>query len=247
MNIYPDNHRAKWTDQESNFLYKEAKFKLDMAHIANTHKRTIGAIKFKLIRYAIDLSTNDNNLTLNDLSNITNLSNDVLIEGFKKLHYNFKNNYDTTNDKLSYCSIIYKDNKDNKEEKKENKTFPENHGLKWTNEETEQLYIETNKNMNFETIASNHKRTIESIKYKLFRNAVNLYLNDKNLSLIKLSKITNLPIDYLIDKFTILNIMPHYDNTDILNINKKTFISKLIKLIVLTSTIAVFYMAYRCE
>ena len=250
MNNYPDNHRAKWTDQESNFLYKEAKFKLDLSHIANTHKRTIEAIKFKLIRYAIQLSTNDNNLTLKDLSNITNLSNDILIAGFEKLHYNFKDNCEKINDKMSCKTFIYNDNKNDdysNNKNSDNEKYPDNHGVKWTVEETEQLYIESNKKMNFETIALNHNRTVESIKYKLFRNALNLYNIDKSLSLIELSKITNLSIDYLIEKFIILNIMPHYDNTDIIAINKKSFTSKIINLIGLTSTIAVFYMAYRFQ
>ena len=38
--------------------------------------------------------------------------------------------------------------------------------------------------------------------------------------------------------------MPHYDNTDIITINKKSFTSKIINLIGLSLTIAVFYMAY---
>lgn len=90
MENYPENHRVKWSDIETKLLYREAKFKLDLTHIANTHKRTIGAIKFKLIRYAIDLSKSDKSLTLDKLSEITNLPVDILIEGFEKLHYNLK-------------------------------------------------------------------------------------------------------------------------------------------------------------
>jgi len=229
---YPDNHRNKWTDKETKTLYKEAKLKLDLAHIANTHKRTIGAIKFKLIRYAIELSEEDETLTLNDLSKITNLSKEILLEGFRKLHYDFIEN-DLSEDTTSEASFIDKTK------------YPSNHGLKWTDEETSQLYKEIENKIDFDTIALNHKRTVEAIYYKLFRNAVKLYLNDNSLSLIDLSKLSNLPIDYLLDKFISLNIMPHYDNSEMtvkVEKNKLTICERIIMInyiIIISSIVGV--------
>ena len=53
MNVIPDNHRKKWTETENNTLKNEIKCKIPFHIIAKNHKRTIGAIKYKLIRNAI--------------------------------------------------------------------------------------------------------------------------------------------------------------------------------------------------
>lgn len=55
MDINPDNHRSKWTNNEIKKLLEEVKNKIPIYKIADKHKRTIGAIKFKLIRHAIEL------------------------------------------------------------------------------------------------------------------------------------------------------------------------------------------------
>jgi hypothetical protein len=46
----PINHRTKWTNEEFNQLLKETNNKLNIKKIAQNHKRTIEAIKFRLIR-----------------------------------------------------------------------------------------------------------------------------------------------------------------------------------------------------
>jgi len=89
MELMPQNHRAKWTDKEFKQLLKETKNQMDINEIANIHMRTVGAIKFKLIRYAIQLSEEDPDLSLKNLSKITNLSIEDLTNGFQKLHYDF--------------------------------------------------------------------------------------------------------------------------------------------------------------
>ncbi len=88
-NNLPINHRAAWTDKETKQLIKEIKNNLSIEEISNIHKRTINAIKFKLIRYAIDLADTDQSLTLNDISKKTGLSIYELKEGFDKLHYDY--------------------------------------------------------------------------------------------------------------------------------------------------------------
>jgi len=95
MENLPLNHRTRWTDNEFMTLMIEIKKNLDLNTIANNHKRTIGAIKYKLIRYAISLSEEDQNLKIEDLCNITKLSKEDLIKGFEKLNYTFFENEDT--------------------------------------------------------------------------------------------------------------------------------------------------------
>ncbi len=81
-NNFPINNRAHWTDKETKQLIKEVKNNLNIEEISNIHKRTINAIKFKLIRYAIDLADTDQSLSLNDISKKTGLSINELKEGF---------------------------------------------------------------------------------------------------------------------------------------------------------------------
>ncbi len=98
-NNLPINHRAPWTDKETKQLIKEIKNNLTIEEISNIHKRTINAIKFKLIRYAIDLADTDQSLSLNDISKKTGLSINELKEGFDKLHYNYE--YMEDNDSIN--------------------------------------------------------------------------------------------------------------------------------------------------
>lgn len=100
MNVLPDNHRKQWTESENNTLKNEIKCKLPFHIIAKNHKRTIGAIKYRLIRNAIaeinsvkNEFSGDINISIEYLLTITNLSKCELSEGFKKL----KCNYDVNN------------------------------------------------------------------------------------------------------------------------------------------------------
>lgn len=86
----PENHRAIWSNTEFKQLLKEVKKGLDFNTIANNHKRTIGAIKYKLIRYAIQLAEEDQTITLEHLCDITNLTKDDLVYGFEKLKFDYE-------------------------------------------------------------------------------------------------------------------------------------------------------------
>lgn len=88
--MVPANHRAKWTKNEEKQLLKETKMKIDIKKIAENHKRTIGAIKFKLVRFVIDLIDVEPTISLEKLLEITNLSKEELFEGFKKVNYHFE-------------------------------------------------------------------------------------------------------------------------------------------------------------
>lgn len=86
MEILPENHRTKWTINETKKLMDDVKKKTPIYLIAEKHKRTVGAIKFKLIRYAIELINKKKiEPKLNQITEITNLSKDDLLDGFKKL------------------------------------------------------------------------------------------------------------------------------------------------------------------
>jgi len=109
-NNLPVNHRAPWTDKETKQLIKEVKNNLNIEEISNIHKRTINAIKFKLIRYAIDLADTDQSLSLNDISKKTGLSINELKEGFDKLHYDYE--YMEDNDSMNDTDDDCDDNSD---------------------------------------------------------------------------------------------------------------------------------------
>ena len=86
----PINHRTKWTNEEFNQLLKETNNKLNIKKIAQNHKRTIEAIKFRLIRYAVKLIYEEPNKSLTHIQELTNLSREDLLEGFEKINYNYK-------------------------------------------------------------------------------------------------------------------------------------------------------------
>ena len=100
MEIMPVNHRAKWTNKEFKQLLKEIRNNMDINEIANIHMRTVGAIKYKLIRYAIERNEENPNLSLKNLAEITNLSVEDLKNGFEKLHYDFNDIPDEIPDEI---------------------------------------------------------------------------------------------------------------------------------------------------
>jgi len=87
MELAPLNHRARWTTSEFNQLVREVNKGISYETIANLHQRTIGAIKYKLIRWAIDLAEEDQSLSLKELCDITTLNKDDLLYGFEKLKF----------------------------------------------------------------------------------------------------------------------------------------------------------------
>lgn len=98
----PLNHRKRWTKKELNDLLKETTKKIAIKKIAENHKRTIEAIKFKLIKYAVELIEEEPSTSLKHISKITNLSKEDLLEGFKKIKYNY---YDDEEDYEVMCLL----------------------------------------------------------------------------------------------------------------------------------------------
>lgn len=82
----PLNHRKIWSNEEYKQLYLEVKNKINIEQIAKNHERSIGAIKYKLYKYAIRLSK-EHNLNLEELSMITNLTEEEILYGFSKFNY----------------------------------------------------------------------------------------------------------------------------------------------------------------
>jgi len=199
MEDYPENHRVRWTNRENIQLYKEVNNRIDLETIAKNHKRTIGAIKYKLIRYAIEMAETDETLTMQDLCNKTNLSRKILIEGFKKLKYD----YDLED------------------------IYPENHGNVWTDKEIAQLHNQIKEGVDLETIANKHKRTYQSIKYKLINYAIEMSEKDKLLTIEDLSNMTSLSCEDLIEGFNNFNYT-HFNTTTTNEI--ESYLIKFIKI-----------------
>jgi hypothetical protein len=82
--------------------------------------------------------------------------------------------------------------------------YPENHGKKWSINETIQLMKEV-KILTIDEIAKNHKRTNKAIFLKLIREAAKLADNDNNLDLYDLSIITTLKMKTILDGFEKIN------------------------------------------
>jgi len=90
----PINHRAKWSITEVEILLEEVKSGLSFEIIAENHHRTVGAIKYKLYRYIIQLLKKEPNLKIDDLIKITSLTKEEIISGLQKLNYNYNYDYD---------------------------------------------------------------------------------------------------------------------------------------------------------
>lgn len=97
MEVTPLNHRARWTTSEFNQLIREINNGYSFDKIANIHERTVGAIKYKLIRWAIDMAEEDQSLTMEQLCKISKLNRDDLMYGFEKLKFDYEYLIDNEN------------------------------------------------------------------------------------------------------------------------------------------------------
>ena len=105
MEDMPINHRMKWTNEEFNQLLKETSNKINIKKIAKNHKRTIGAIKYRLIRYAVKLIDEEPNTSLIHIQELTNMSREDLLEGFEKINYKY--NYNEIKEKKEDIYLKY--------------------------------------------------------------------------------------------------------------------------------------------
>jgi len=174
MERYPANHNTKWSSQEFKLLLKEVKKGLDFETIAKNHKRTINGIKYKLIRYAVELAEEDQTLNIKDLCNITSLSREDLIKGFEKIHYDYKyldNESEEDDDKTSDSDYY----PDTDTESEESKSYD-------TNSEKINNYEET-KNYIFDSIELINKKITFTCQIAIFMATlqIGLYIyNNRN-------------------------------------------------------------------
>jgi len=106
----PANHRTKWSITELELLLEEIKSGLSLEIIAEKHHRTIGAIKYKLYRHIIQLLKNNPSITMAHLIIITSLSKKEIIDGLKKLNYNYHDICDSFYDRYGirlFSKIVF--------------------------------------------------------------------------------------------------------------------------------------------
>jgi hypothetical protein len=89
-----ENHGMKWTVTETKQLLKETRKINDLDTIASIHKRSPYAIYLKLVKEASKIADEDYEISLKDLAEIVGLKPQALVDGFKKIKYDFKNDDD---------------------------------------------------------------------------------------------------------------------------------------------------------
>jgi hypothetical protein len=80
----------------------------------------------------------------------------------------------------------------------EDKEYPSNMGQKWSEEEEKLLLEELNNNIDIETIAQKHSRTIGGINSRRQEIAYKMYL--KNISIEEIIKLTKLDYNFIEQK-----------------------------------------------
>ena len=85
-------------------------------------------------------------------------------------------------------------------------------GLKWTEDESQELMKHINDGMSLEDIANTHKRTVGGVKNRIMTNALNI-MKEKKISLDEVSKLVNISV------FDLQNYKQYQDNKE--KIDKK--------------------------
>jgi hypothetical protein len=118
------NHGKKWTVKETKQLLKETRMIDNMDNIAKIHKRTPYAIYLKLVKEASKIADEDYEIDLEDLAKEVGLTPQALLDGFKKIKYDFvSNDEDSKDDDPDYepdneSEEVSNNENDNKSEKK---------------------------------------------------------------------------------------------------------------------------------
>jgi hypothetical protein len=69
-------------------------------------------------------------------------------------------------------------------------------GIRWEDEENQELMKRINEGMNLEDIAKTHQRTITAVKSHVMSNALNI-MKEKEISFDEVSKLVNISVDDL--------------------------------------------------
>jgi hypothetical protein len=121
------NHGKKWTVKETKQLLKETRKIDNMDNIAKIHKRTPYAIYLKLVKEASKIADEDYEIDLEDLAKKVGLTPQALLDGFKKIKYDFVSNdedsedddpdYEPDNEDEDESEEVSNNENDNKSEK----------------------------------------------------------------------------------------------------------------------------------
>lgn len=100
--MLPNNHYKKWSNNENKKLMSAVKRKMSLVEIADNHGRSVNAIKLKIIKNMIEeieyireieykLVDYDKeiNPSIKYLMTLSNLSKSELLQGFKKLGFDY--------------------------------------------------------------------------------------------------------------------------------------------------------------
>ena len=80
-------------------------------------------------------------------------------------------------------------------------------GIKWTEEESQELMNRHNDGMSLEDIAKTHQRTLIGVKNRIMANALNI-MKEKRMSLDEVSKLVNISV------FDLENYKQYQDNKE---------------------------------
>jgi hypothetical protein len=97
-----ENHGKKWTVKETKQLLKETRKIDDLNKIALIHKRTPYAIYLKLVKEASKIADEDYEINLEDLAEIVGLKPQSLLDGFKKIKFDFIDREDNSDSDYIY-------------------------------------------------------------------------------------------------------------------------------------------------
>jgi hypothetical protein len=156
----PDTARAgvKWSEEENSELMERAVEGVNIDEIAKLHKRTVGAVKARIMENALTI-VNEGKMTMDEVSNYVHVSMDDLTlykerNDNKAAKANQKPNQKSTSQETTRSDSSHIDSDD------------DNQGRPWSTEEETNL-IEEIKTLDIEKIADVHKRTECSIRARL--------------------------------------------------------------------------------
>ena len=81
-------------------------------------------------------------------------------------------------------------------------------GMKWTEDESQELMKHINEGMSLEDIANTHKRTVGGVKNRIMTNALNIMKENEGMSIDEVSKLVNISV------FDLQNYKQYQDNKE---------------------------------
>lgn len=165
-NPMTSNAGKKWSKEEDIELMNLTRNSgNDLENIAEIHKRTVGAVRCRIMYNVIQLMTN-NNSTYDDIRDYIDpveISVDDVKDYKERIEKKRAKNNDKNVDEISSS----RSNSENRGITNNNDNNNSNIGIKWTSEEEDTLLHEIESNLSLEKIAFNHKRSVSGIVHRL--------------------------------------------------------------------------------